>query len=137
AGTDSKSDLDICVRTERFIDPLAGLGRQRQPRAGPGRCLPGDMIAAGKTSGGVDEHGMNGGIESIGQTDLGAALLVERAQGGAPVSRRDGDPALAASALQNRDSRYRHHAHTIRCRRTSGRSRSLAGPAWWIAPRSM
>ena len=47
---------------------------------------------------------------------------------GPHVARGDRDAARATGTLQNRDSRDCLHAHTIRCRRTSGRSRSLAGP---------
>jgi len=69
-----------------------------------------------------------------------AALLIEAGDPRPSVANGRDNAALAAGALQGRRNgcdRERAHAHTIRCLRTSGRSRSLAGPACMISPRSM
>ena len=132
--------LDHRVGAERAIDPFAGRGGQHQSGPGPGICRPAEVIAAGQSPGGVHQHRLQGVAVRVGKPDLGAALLIEAGDPRPAVANGRDNAALAAGALQGRRNgcdRERAHAHTIRCLRTSGRSRSLAGPACMISPRSM
>ena len=71
------------------------------------------------------------------QPDLGAAFLEQRGQPGTAIQHLRRDTADAASALVARQGFNCRHAYTIKWRRTSGRSRSAAGPECMISPRSM
>src|SRR5690606_26264524 len=96
-------------------------------------------VAAGQAACRVDQHRLKRIRMSVRQADLGTAILIEAVDDGDTRAQFGRDAATAARAL--------HHCwhlegecsvhQTIKWRRTAGRSRSLAGPACWISPRSI
>src|SRR5688572_5717582 len=89
-----------CILAGRAIDPLAGLRREREARAGSGFGGPADVVAAAETARGVDQHRLQRSVVGVGQPDLGRALLVEDLQPRAPVEQLCCDPAFTAGALK-------------------------------------
>lgn len=77
AGSDAQGSGDLRIATDGAVDAFAGLGGEHRVAGSCNIHRPVKNIATRQPTGGVDQNGLERVAMSIGQSDLGAAFLVE------------------------------------------------------------